>query len=116
MRPEVSCCGFHRFMLGAFEIAVILDGMRTFDGPHPMFGANRNAGEVGSLTRANFLPADRMIGQFNPVLVNSSAALILFETGNGPEGSAVAMSNMRLGRRKLRCASTITFGLPNHSA
>jgi hypothetical protein len=47
---------FHRFMLGEFKITVILDGMRTFDGPHPTFGADRDAGKVQSLMEANFLP------------------------------------------------------------
>ncbi|MGH0364916.1 hypothetical protein NKZ04_21985 [Sinorhizobium meliloti] len=70
-KSEITNTGFYRFMLGEFEITVILDGMRTFDGPHPTFGANRDAGEVQSLMEANFLPSARMIGQFNPVLVNT---------------------------------------------
>ncbi len=73
-------------MFGEFEITVILDGMWTFDGPHPTFGADRNADEVESLMKENFLPSDRMVGQFNPVLVNTGNDLILFDTGNGPEG------------------------------
>ncbi|MDQ0133861.1 glyoxylase-like metal-dependent hydrolase (beta-lactamase superfamily II) [Neorhizobium galegae] len=85
-KSEITNTGFYRFMLGEFEITVILDGMQTFDGPHPTFGADRDAGEVQSLMEANFLPSDRMIGQFNPVLVNTSTDLILFDTGNGPEG------------------------------
>ncbi|MBY5377342.1 MBL fold metallo-hydrolase [Rhizobium leguminosarum] len=85
-RSEVANSGFHRFMFGEFEITVILDGMRTFDGPHPTFGADRNADEVESLMKENFLPSDRMVGQFNPVLVNTGNDLILFDTGNGPEG------------------------------
>ncbi|MBY5416430.1 MBL fold metallo-hydrolase [Rhizobium leguminosarum] len=85
-RSEVANSGFHRFMLGEFEITVILDGMRAFDGPHPTFGADRDAGEVQSLMVANFLPSNRMVGQFNPVLVNTGTELILFDCGNGPEG------------------------------
>lgn len=73
-------------MSGEFEITAIPDGMRTFDGPHPIFGADRDADEIGALMKANFLPADRTIRQFNPVLVNTCAELILFDTGNGPEG------------------------------
>ncbi|RCW81203.1 MBL fold metallo-hydrolase [Phyllobacterium bourgognense] len=83
---EIINTGFYRFMLGEFEITVVLDGMRVFDGPHPTFGADRDAGKVQSLMEANFLPSDRMIGQFNPVLVNTGTDLILFDTGNGPEG------------------------------
>ncbi|MES5048239.1 MBL fold metallo-hydrolase [Rhizobium nepotum] len=85
-RSEVASSGFHHFMLGEFEITVILDGMRAFDGPHPTFGADRDAGEVQSLMEANFLPSNRMVGQFNPVLVNTGTDLILFDSGNGPEG------------------------------
>jgi len=86
-KSDITNTGFYRFMLGEFEITVILDGGRIFDGPHPTFGADRDADEVVSLMKANFLPSDRMIGQFNPVLVNTGTDLILFDTGNGPEGS-----------------------------
>lgn len=85
-RPDITNSSFYRFMLGEFEVTVILDGMRVFDGPHPIFGADRGADEVESLMRANFLPPDRMLGQFNPVLVNTGTDLILFDTGNGQEG------------------------------
>lgn len=93
-KSEISNTGFYRFVLGEFEITVILDGMRTFDGPHPTFGANRDAGEVQSLMEANFLPSDRMVGQFNPVLVNTGTDLILFDTGNGPEGREVGAGRL----------------------
>lgn len=92
-------------MLGEFEITVILDGMRTFDGTHPTFGADRDAGEVQALMEANFLPSDRMIGQFNPMLVNTGTDLILFDTGNGPEGRHLEPGNWRaaLRHRVMRC-------------
>ncbi|TBC86579.1 MBL fold metallo-hydrolase [Rhizobium leguminosarum] len=93
-RSEVANSGFHRFMLGEFEITVILDGMRTFDGPHPTFGADRHADEVESLMKENFLPSDRIVGQFNPVLVNTGTDLILFDTGNGPEGREVGTGQL----------------------
>lgn len=93
-RPEVTNSGFHRFMLGEFEITVVLDGMRIFDGPHPTFGADRDADEVQSLMEANFLPSKRMIGQFNPVLVNTGTDLILFDTANGSEGREVGTGQL----------------------
>lgn len=85
-RPDAENAGFHRFMLGTFEVTVLLDGIRSFDGPHPIFGADREALEVAALMEQNFLPDRRMIGQFNPVLVNTRSELVLFDTGNGPEG------------------------------
>ncbi|HWJ72238.1 MAG TPA: MBL fold metallo-hydrolase [Kaistia sp.] len=93
-RPEIANSGFHRFMLGEFEITVLLDGMRTFDGPHPTFGADQDADDVAFLMKENFLPSDRMIGQFNPVLVNTGTELILFDTGNGPEGRALGTGQL----------------------
>jgi len=85
-RPDVTNAGFHRFRLGDFEVTILLDGMLPFDGPHPIFGADREAAEVAALMEENFLPTDRMLGQFNPVLVNTGTEVILFDTGNGPEG------------------------------
>jgi hypothetical protein len=76
-KPDVAYAGFHRFMLGDFEITTILDGIRPFDGPHPLFGADQNPTEVEALMEANFPPSRRMIGR---------TELILFDTGNGPEG------------------------------
>jgi glyoxylase-like metal-dependent hydrolase (beta-lactamase superfamily II) len=88
-RPEITNSGYYRFMLGEFEVTVLLDGMRIFDGPYPTFGADQDAAEVEALMRENFLPPSRMVGQFNPVLVNTGGELILFDTGNGPEGRSL---------------------------
>ncbi|CAH2406229.1 hypothetical protein MES5069_520014 [Mesorhizobium escarrei] len=46
----------------------------------------QNPINVEALMEANFPPSRRMIGQFNPVLVNTGTELILFDTGNGREG------------------------------
>ncbi|WP_206685040.1 hypothetical protein [Rhizobium changzhiense] len=99
-KSEITNTGFYRFMLGEFEITVILDGIRTFNGPHPTFGADQDADEVVSVMKANFLPSDRMIGQFNPVLVNTGTDVILFDTGNGP-GNWRAASRHRVMRRPM---------------
>ncbi|UHD45810.1 MBL fold metallo-hydrolase [Aureimonas altamirensis] len=85
-RPDVANAGFHRFTMGNFEITTILDGGGLVDGPHPIFGADQQAANVEALMEANFLPANRMMGQFNPVLVNTGTELVLFDTGMGPEG------------------------------
>ena len=63
------------------------------------------------MRKANFLPADRMVWQFNPVLVNTGAELILFETGNGPEGRAFGLRTSR----PTGATAAVTFGSANRS-
>ncbi len=74
---------FYRFVLGDFEVTTILDGAVQLEGPHPIFGQNMDAGEVEDLAEKNFLPRTRMEISFAPVVVNTGAELILFDTGNG---------------------------------
>lgn len=100
-RSDVTNAGFHRFQMGEFEITTFLDGARLFDGPHPTFGSNQQAVDVEELMEENFLPTRQMLGQFNPVLVNTKTDLILFDTGNGAEGR-----NAGLGRLAQRLANS----------
>jgi glyoxylase-like metal-dependent hydrolase (beta-lactamase superfamily II) len=74
---------FYRFDLGEFEMTTILDGAVQVDGPHPIFGQSVSAAEVQGLAARNFLPADKMAISFTPVVVNTGAELVLFDTGNG---------------------------------
>ena len=73
----------YRFNLGDFEVTTISDGAVQVDGPHPIFGENVSAAEVQELAAQNFLPPDQMVISFTPVLVNTGAELVLFDTGNG---------------------------------
>ncbi len=75
--------GIQRFMLGSFEVTTLLDGIRKGDGPHPTFGADQSADTVAALLERNFLPADRSISSFTPVVVNTGSEVILFDTGLG---------------------------------
>jgi hypothetical protein len=76
-RPSI-----YRFGLGDFEVTTILDGAIQLDGPHPIFGQNTTQEEVAALAVANFLPPDRMEIPFTVTVVNTGAALILFDSGN----------------------------------
>lgn len=73
----------YRFTLGQFEVTTINDGAIQLDGPHPIFGENQSADAVKAVAEANFLPADRMEIGFTPVVVNTGAALVVFDSGNG---------------------------------
>ena len=74
---------FHRFKLGAMEVTTISDGAIQLDGPHPIFGQDQPADAVQAYAAANNLPPTRMAISFTPVIVNTGAALVMFDTGNG---------------------------------
>ena len=83
---------FHRFTLGSFEVTALLAGTRTTDKPQETFGLNASPEDFAALAEANFLPADRTQNFFTPVVVNTGAELLLFDTGLSAEGTGVALS------------------------
>lgn len=74
----------YRFALGDFQVTTVLDGAAAMDGPFPIFGENQTAQAVSAFAASRFLPADRMVGSFTPVVVNTGADLVLFDAGNAP--------------------------------
>ncbi|MEL6318151.1 MAG: MBL fold metallo-hydrolase [Pseudomonadota bacterium] len=79
LRPQVF-----RGKLGAFEVATVKDG--AVSPPlaiNDIFGQDQDAATVAALLKQNFLPADRFEISFTPVVVNTGAALIMFDAGNG---------------------------------
>jgi glyoxylase-like metal-dependent hydrolase (beta-lactamase superfamily II) len=83
---------FHRFKLGAFEVTTLLAGSRAGDKPQETFGTNASAEDFAALSAANFLPVDRSQTFFTPVVVNTGAELVLFDTGLSAEGTLAAMT------------------------
>ncbi|WP_151718628.1 MBL fold metallo-hydrolase [Gemmobacter serpentinus] len=83
---------FQRFKLGDFEVTSLLAGTRSTENPQETFGTNASPEAFAELARANFLPADRTQNYFTPVLVNTGAELVLFDTGLAPEGIAGALT------------------------
>lgn len=77
---------FQRLRLGAFEVTSLLDASAMIDGPWPIVGEDRPAGEVEALMQANLLPEKRFRPGFSPTLVNTGRELVLFDTGNGENG------------------------------
>ena len=88
---------FHRFKLGSFEVTVIKDGMRPSDKPNETFGTDQKAEDVGALLQANFLPADKFVNSFSPVLVHTGSELVLFDTGLGEKAREGGMGNLLKG-------------------
>jgi len=84
---------WNRFRLGRFEVTTLLAGTRTSDSPpQETFGMNASAEDFAALSAANFIPADRTQGFFTPVVVNTGAELVLFDTGLAAEGTLAALT------------------------
>ena len=83
---------FHRAKVGAFEVTTLLAGSREGDKPQETFGVNVPAEEFAAVSAANFIPDDRTFNSFAPVLVNTGAELVLFDTGLSPEGITGALA------------------------
>jgi glyoxylase-like metal-dependent hydrolase (beta-lactamase superfamily II) len=78
-RPDL-----YRFTLGNFEVATILDGSITRADPHEIFGTDQDPATVAALAEENLLPGNTLRNDYTPVVVNTGAEVVLFDTGNGP--------------------------------
>lgn len=82
---------FHRAKLGGFEVTTILAGTRAGDKPQETFGMNVAPEEFAAVSAANFIPADRTFNFFTPVVVNTGAELVLFDTGLDATATTAAL-------------------------
>ncbi len=73
----------YRFKFGDFEITTIYDGAVTIGQVYPIFGNDQFPEDVEERLEANFLPKNKMVIPFTPVIVNTGDAVVLFDTGNG---------------------------------
>lgn len=89
MGPETD-----RFKLGSFDVVVVRDGTRAAENPQQTFGTDQTPEAVGELLQANFLPADKFLNGFSPVLVNTGSDVVLFDTGLGEGARANGMGRL----------------------
>lgn len=73
----------HRYRIGGFDVTAILDGARALEKPEGTFGTNQKPEDVAALLAANFLPTDKALNMFTPIVVNTGKELVLFDTGLG---------------------------------
>lgn len=83
---------FHRIRLGSFEVTTLLAGTRGLDSPQGTFGMNVSPDEFAAVSAAHFLPADRSQNFFTPTVVNTGAALVLFDTGLAAPATRAALA------------------------
>ncbi|MBE3637849.1 MBL fold metallo-hydrolase [Mangrovicoccus algicola] len=82
---------YFRFRLGGFEVVTLLGGTTTRDNAHSIFGTNVPEPEFAEVSQANFIPADKAQFFFTPLLVNTGAELVLFDTGLSADGTTGAL-------------------------
>ncbi|MGF1475727.1 MAG: MBL fold metallo-hydrolase [Geminicoccaceae bacterium] len=79
----VASPNIRRFPLGAFEVTTIYDGQIALEDPHTIFGTDQEPATVAQIAEQNFLPADKLVIGFTPIIVNTGEQVILFDAGNG---------------------------------
>ena len=84
-KQGASFARVHRFSLGAFEVTTLLANTLPRDEPQGIFGMNVSPEEFEAVSRAAFIPTDKAQFFFTPVLVNTGAELILFDTGTSAD-------------------------------
>ena len=94
MIPETNS-----FKFGKFSFTIIRDGKIVAENPSATFGTNQKPEDVSALLSANFLPTDKFINSFAPVLVDSGTDVILFDTGFGEGGRANGNGQLLAGLR-----------------
>jgi glyoxylase-like metal-dependent hydrolase (beta-lactamase superfamily II) len=74
--------GWYRYKVGSFEVTVVTDGANNNPLPDNLITGTPKA-EVNAALTADFLPPDRVIGTYNPAVVNTGSKLVALDTGLG---------------------------------
>ncbi len=85
------------FSVGDFKLFVVEDGTRLMENPGETFGTGQDPETVAALLEENFLPPDKLINGFAPVLVDTGNETLLFDTGMGPAGRSWGAGRLREG-------------------
>ncbi|MEO0371979.1 MAG: MBL fold metallo-hydrolase [Pseudomonadota bacterium] len=89
----VSTPKHRRFKLGAFEVTMLLAGTATRREPQTIFGLNASEAEFAAASQAANIPTDQAQFFFTPVVVNTGAQLVLFDTGLNPQAIVTALQD-----------------------
>jgi glyoxylase-like metal-dependent hydrolase (beta-lactamase superfamily II) len=77
----------YRYKVGTHEVTVLSDGVRSFPLTES-YVTNAPIAEVRKALEAAYLPPDRMIHHYAPIVVNTGSKLVLIDTGSGPRAFA----------------------------
>ena len=80
------------FTLGEMSVVTLLDGTVPRDGVREIFGGGASDADFARVSAENFIPAEAAQFYFTPTLVEAGGQKILFDTGLGQGGIAVALA------------------------
>jgi glyoxylase-like metal-dependent hydrolase (beta-lactamase superfamily II) len=72
---------FERFELGSFEVTILHLGGAVVENIQSTFGVGAPVEEFRALAEANFLSPDKGFSTLSPVVVNTGANVVVFDTG-----------------------------------
>jgi len=75
--------GVYRYKVGTHEVTVLTDGARSFPLTES-YVTNAPIAEVRKALEAAYLPPDKMIHHYAPIVINTGSRLVLIDTGSGP--------------------------------
>jgi glyoxylase-like metal-dependent hydrolase (beta-lactamase superfamily II) len=94
MQTAATGLPLHRTIpLGSMQVTSLLAGSGQMDNPQETFGLNVDAETFAQESAENFIPADRTVGFFQPVLVVAGDNRILFDTGMAAGGLVAALAD-----------------------
>lgn len=73
----------NQFKVGSFKFTVVKDGASVLERPYETFGTNQARETVQELLARNFLPTDKLVNTYSPVVVDTGSDVVLFDTGFG---------------------------------
>jgi len=74
--------GWYRYTVGGIEVTVVTDGARVFD-LTPSYVVNAPIEEVRKALEAAYMPPNRMIHHYAPIVLNTGGKLVVIDTGAG---------------------------------
>ena len=76
--------GWYRYTVGGLEVTVVTDGARSFE-LTPSYVVNAPIEEVRKALEAAYMPPNRMIHHYAPIVINTGGKLVVIDTGSGPD-------------------------------
>lgn len=102
-----------RFGLGTWEVTPVLAGMGRSEAPQKTFGLNVSAEDFARVSAEAFIPPDWSASFMIPTLVNTGAALVLFDTGMQPAGLLAGLAAAGVGPEQVDVV-VLTHLHPDH--
>ncbi|ATU92959.1 MBL fold metallo-hydrolase [Phyllobacterium zundukense] len=75
-----------RIQVGSFKITIVSDGGTIQNRPWETYGTDRKPHEVQALLKENFLPTDKFVVSYAPLIIDTGTEVILVDTGFGENG------------------------------